>query len=154
MTNRDNEQVCLTIFDDDTDRPLVRAMVAPEVFREYHRARNHDRYVMRKARLRERSYDAREQQGISESAYLDHLTARQSLEVFAADEGARYAALHEAMATLEPEMQEALWALACGETTEQALASEWAVSQSTVCRRKQKALRTLRAWLEAHGYER
>ena len=154
MTNRDNEQVCLTIFDDDTDRPLVRAMVAPEVFREYHRARNHDRYVMRKARLRERSYDAREQQGISESAYLDHLTARQSLEVFAADEGARYAALHEAMATLEPEMQEALWALACGETTEQALACAWGISQPAVYKRKTKALKALRALLEGGGVTR
>ncbi|MED9780192.1 MAG: hypothetical protein UGE23_02240 [Peptococcaceae bacterium] len=80
MTTENNELVCLTIFDDDTDRPLVRAMVEREVFAGYHKARNHDRYLAKKARARECSYDAKESQGISATAYLDHLTARQSQE--------------------------------------------------------------------------
>lgn len=80
MTTENNELVCLTIFDDDTDRPLVRAMVEREVFAGYHKARNHDRYLAKKARARECSYDAKESQGISAMAYLDHLTARHAQE--------------------------------------------------------------------------
>lgn len=118
MTTENNELVCLTIFDDDTDRPLVRAMVEREVFAGYHKARNHDRYLAKKARARECSYDAKESQGISGAAYLDHLTARHAQE--APVEEGLYEALHEAMATLDERMQEALWALACGETTERA----------------------------------
>lgn len=80
MTTENNELVCLTIFDDDTDRPLVRAMVEREVFAGYHKARNHDRYLAKKARARECSYDAKESQGISGAAYLDHLTAQVSAQ--------------------------------------------------------------------------
>lgn len=126
MTTENNELVCLTIFDDDTDRPLVRAMVEREVFAGYHKARNHDRYLAKKARARECSYDAKESQGISAMAYLDHLTARHA--------------------------QEALWALACGETTERALAEEWQLSKSTFHDRKVRALKLLRAELAARGY--
>ena len=95
MTTENNELVCLTIFDDDTDRPLVRAMVEREVFAGYHKARNHDRYLAKKARARECSYDAKESQGISGAAYLDHLTARHAQE--APVEEGLYEALHEAM---------------------------------------------------------
>ena len=137
MTTENNELVCLTIFDDDTDRPLVRAMVEREVFAGYHKARNHDRYLAKKARARECSYDAKESQGISGEAYLDHLTARHA---------------QEAMATLDERMQEALWALACGETTERALAEEWQLSKSTFHDRKVRALKLLRAELAARGY--
>ena len=70
------------------------------------------RYLAKKARARECSYDAKESQGISAMAYLDHLTARYAQE--APVEEGLYEALHEAMATLDERMQEALWALACG----------------------------------------
>lgn len=63
-----------------------------------------------------------------------------------------YEALHEAMATLDERMQEALWALACGETTERALAEEWQLSKSTFHDRKVRALKLLRAELVARGY--
>ena len=150
MTTENNELVCLTIFDDDTDRPLVRAMVEREVFAGYHKARNHDRYLAKKARARECSYDAKESQGISGAAYLDHLTAQHAQE--APVEEGLYEALHEAMATLDERMQEALWALACGETTERALAEEWQLSKSTFHDRKVRALKLLRAELAARGY--
>ena len=150
MTTENNELVCLTIFDDDTERPLVRAMVEREVFAGYHKARNHDRYLAKKARARECSYDAKESQGISAMAYLDHLTARHAQE--APVEEGLYEALHEAMATLDERMQEALWALACGETTERALAEEWQLSKSTFHDRKVRALKLLRAELAARGY--
>lgn len=150
MTTENNELVCLTIFDDDTDRPLVRAMVEREVFAGYHKARHHDRYLAKKARARECSYDAKESQGISGAAYLDHLTARHAQE--APVEEGLYEALHEAMATLDERMQEALWALACGETTERALAEEWQLSKSTFHDRKVRALKLLRAELAARGY--
>ena len=152
MTTENNELVCLTIFDDDTDRPLVRAMVEREVFAGYHKARNHDRYLAKKARARECSYDAKESQGISGAAYLDHLTAQRAQEL-PLEEGL-YEALHAAMATLDGQMQEALWALACGETTERELAKALGMSKTTFHDAKMRALKALRAQLETAGYGR
>ena len=83
---------------------------------------------------------------------MDHLTARHAQE--APVEEGLYEALHEAMATLDERMQEALWALACGETTERALAEEWQLSKSTFHDRKVRALKLLRAELAARGYGR
>ena len=62
--------------------------------------------------------------------------------------------LEAQMATLDERMQEALWALACGETTERALAEEWQLSKSTFHDRKVRALKLLRAELAARGYGR
>lgn len=56
------------------------------------------------------------------------------------------------MATLDERMREALWALACGETTERALAEEWQLSKLTFHDRKVRALKLLRAELAARGY--
>ena len=55
---------------------------------------------------------------------------------------------------LDERMQEALWALACGETTERARAEEWQLSKWTFHDRKVRALKLLRAELAARGYGR
>lgn len=118
--------------------------VSEAVYRAYWQQREHEKYLQKRAAARELSWQGLEEIGMPVEA---HVAER-------AEDEERYAALHEAMATLEPEMQEALWALVCGETTEQALACAWGISQPAVYKRKTKALKALRALLEGGGVTR
>lgn len=142
----------LTVYDDDSNRPLVQAVVSEEVFRAYHRLTNHGRYVQKKARCHEWSYDAYDATDLACDSYLDYLTAGRQAPPDEA-EGLRQA-LAAALLLLEPEMREALWQLVLGETTERELAARWGVSKTVVHRRKGYALRALRESLVQQGYGR
>ncbi|MFP5527934.1 hypothetical protein ACLGL1_05580 [Peptococcus simiae] len=58
------------------------------------------------------------------------------------------AALEKALATLSPTVQDRLWQLVLGETTERALAKDLGLSPAAIHKRKHRALARLRAALE------
>lgn len=153
MTMNEKQGRLLTVYDDETNRPLVQAVVSEEVFRAYHRVRNHGLYVQKKARCHEWSYDAYDVGNLACDTYLDYLTAGRQA-AFSDEAEEVQAALAEALLLLEPEMREALWQLVLGETTERELAARWGVSKTVVHRRKGYALRTLREALVQKGVGR
>lgn len=127
----------LKLRDEHSRRIIAEVAVTEAVYRAYYQEREHASYLAAKARQHELSWNRLEEEsGMPVDA---HLAARGA----ALDEAVRQS-LRDALATLAPEMREALWQLVCGETTERALAQRWGISQPAVHRRKQRALRQLR----------
>lgn len=118
--------------------------VSEAVYRAYWQEREREKYLARKALEQELSWQALEDAGMPVEV---HTTMN-------AEEAGRYAPLYEAMAMLDAQMQEALWALACGETSERKLARELGMSKTTFHDAKMRALKALRAQLETVGYGR
>lgn len=129
----------IKLRDEHTGRLLSEVPVSEDVYRAYYQEYEHARYLEKKARASELSWQRLEE---DEGMPVD---ARLAPNLGLDD--AQKTALHRAMATLDPAMQEALWRLACGETTVLALAEEWGVSKSAAYRKRDRALAALKAQL-------
>lgn len=112
-----------------------RVAVTEEVYRAYYKSYEHARYLHRQSMRHELSWERLEAAGVPVEHHIKEQTDAES-EVCVA--------VHQAMSSLDEEMQEALWRLVLGEVTERTLAEEWGVSKTTVHKRKQKALNYLR----------
>lgn len=123
----------------------TRVPVSEEIYRAYYRCYERERYLRRCALEREVSREKCEALGIQVDSHL----AAPPDDVIAAR--SRRRALYAALAELAPQMQEALWQLVLGETTERALAAAWGVSKTTVHKRKTAALAQLRRRLQQAG---
>lgn len=144
MTTNEQHIYTLPLYDEDTRRVRERVPVSEPVYRAYWQETEHARYLDRQAKRRELSWQA--QAEVTDEASLDYLCA-QRLATPETAEG--QATLHEAMADAlaveDAALVEALWQLALGETTQQAVAERWGVTPGAVSRRVKRAHARLRA---------
>lgn len=114
--------------------------VSEEVYRAWWQETEHACYLERQAQAREISWQS--QPKINDEDFLAYLRTSSA----PADEQRQrlIAALYRALADEPAPLQEALWGLALGETSQQDLAQSWGVSQSAVSQKIANALKRLR----------
>lgn len=119
-----------------------RIPVSDEIYKAYYQHREHARYQHKRAMQHEASIQRLEESGVNLETHLANPTPPID-----------HTTLYQALAQLDPQTQEIVWALALEETTERALAQKLGLSKTTLHRKKQKALAQLRTYLETHPQE-
>ena len=142
MSTAEKDRRILRLRHEESGRIICELEVSAEVYRAYWQEHERAAYGARRAARWELSRESLEEGGMAVEAHLPRRELDTELS----------AALDAALEKLAPEMREALWALACGETTERALAARWGVSKSAVHKRKQRALASLRQELAEAGF--
>lgn len=144
-THTNDGRRILRLRNEKNGRLIAEVVVSEAIYRAYYQEHEHASYLAKKASRHECSWQRLEEdEGMPVDARLAASAGGPS--------PALVSALYDALATLPAYMREALWQLACGETTERALAARWGISKSSVHKRKTRALDTLKQQLIALGY--
>lgn len=129
----------LPIYDEERHRVTGYCEVTEEVYRAYWYEVNRERRKEREIHSREISW-----QGVPDMPDEDTLSFHAAQKPPDPESAAQSAALREALAAEPPELVEALWALANGETTYEEIAQKWGVNKKTAWEKIDRAHARLR----------
>ena len=113
-----------------------RIAVSDEVYKAYYQCHERARYLPNCAMTHEASLERLQDAGMMVESHLMSVPQ---------EDDSRLSALRQALSELDEDTREMIWQLVLGETTERALAERLGVSKTTLHRRKERALSSLRA---------